>query len=110
MAVVVAVAVAVVADEAGATRPAMSHAEGFLASLRRIARGDVGPIVDRMERHIGRAEQYLEHEGRSSRDAAVIVGLSLTMLGIKALKLLPNIPFAPGTSSCCSRRSMSWRR
>jgi hypothetical protein len=26
----------------------------------------------------------------------VIVGLSLTMLGIKALKVLPNIPFAPG--------------
>jgi hypothetical protein len=32
----------------------------------------------------------------ASRDVAVIVGLSLTMLGIKALKLLPNIPFAPG--------------
>jgi hypothetical protein len=31
-----------------------------------------------------------------SRDIAIISGLSLTMLGIKALKLLPNIPFAPG--------------
>ena len=31
-----------------------------------------------------------------SRDAGVIVGLSLTMLGIKALKVLPSIPFAPG--------------
>lgn len=88
--------------------------EGFLASLRRIARGDVGPIIDRMERHIGRAEDYLEHahdeaavappggDARARittdrrRDITVIVGLSLTMLGIKALKLLPNIPFAPG--------------
>jgi len=67
-----------------------------------------------MERHIERAEAYVEHEhahdpdrdlesaharekrlGRM-RDIAVIAGLSLTMLGIKALKLLPNIPFAPG--------------
>lgn len=78
--------------------------EGFVASLRRIARGDVGPIVDRIDRQIGRAERYLEHEHEheherrrgASRDVAVIVGLSLTMLGIKALKLLPNIPFAPG--------------
>jgi hypothetical protein len=70
--------------------------EGYLASLKRIARGDVGPIVDRIERHIGRAEHYLEQEGRAAHDATVIVGISLTMLGIKALKVLPNIPFAPG--------------
>ena len=31
-----------------------------------------------------------------ARDVAVIAGVSLTMLGIKALKVLPNIPFAPG--------------
>ncbi len=70
-----------------------STSEGFFASLKRIARGDVNPIVDRIERHIARAEEYL---GASHRDAAVIVGISLTMLGIKALKVLPNIPFAPG--------------
>lgn len=78
--------------------------EGFLASLRRVARGDVGPMVDRIERHIGRAESYLERSERrpgadrraASRDVAIIVGISLTMLGIKALKLLPNVPFAPG--------------
>lgn len=96
--------------------------EGFLASLKKIAAGDVGPIVERMDRHIWRAEQYLEEEayaqeeerlrsagagagadagrradaGTGTRDIAVIVGLSLTMLGIKALKVLPSIPFAPG--------------
>jgi len=31
-----------------------------------------------------------------TRDIALIAGLSLTMLGIKALKVLPSIPFAPG--------------
>ena len=79
---------------------------GFWNALKKIARGDVGPIVDRMDRHIARAEQYMDEnsaeEGGSmrarhvSRDIAIISGLSLTMLGIKALKLLPNIPFAPG--------------
>ncbi len=80
--------------------------EGFLAGVRRLARGDVGFLVDRIERQIGRAEGYVEHAsaeagrapdgGRRARDVAVIAGLSLTMLGIKALKLLPSIPFAPG--------------
>ena len=71
---------------------------GFLAGLRRIAKGDVAPIVDRMERQIERADGFLyeEHGENVSRDAGVIVGLSLTMLGIKALKVLPSIPFAPG--------------
>jgi hypothetical protein len=73
---------------------------GFFASLRAIAKGDVAPIVDRIDRHIGRADAYLDEQGKAPdarrRDVTVIVGLSLTMLGIKALKLLPNIPFAPG--------------
>jgi hypothetical protein len=73
---------------------------GFFASLRAIAKGDVGPIVDRIDRHIGRADAYLDAQGKAEgarrHDVTVIVGLSLTMLGIKALKLLPNIPFAPG--------------
>src|SRR6185436_19984040 len=30
------------------------------------------------------------------RDAAVIAGISLTMLSFKAVKVLPNIPFLPG--------------
>jgi hypothetical protein len=30
------------------------------------------------------------------RDVGVIAGVTLTMLGIKALKILPSIPFAPG--------------
>lgn len=31
-----------------------------------------------------------------ARDIAVVAGIALTMLGIKALKLLPGLPFAPG--------------
>lgn len=74
---------------------------GFWASLKRIARGDVGMIVGRIDRHIGRVERHLEEHAdpraaRHARDIAVIAGLALTMLGLKALKVLPSIPFAPG--------------
>jgi hypothetical protein len=76
--------------------------QGFWTALKRISRGDVAPIVERIDRHIERVEEHLEeqgfqaHERAVARDVAVIAGVSLTMLGIKALKVLPNIPFAPG--------------
>ncbi len=82
----------------GASEPG----EGFWTALKRISRGDVGPIVDRVDRQIGRVEDHLQEEGFDERerdvgrDVAVIAGVSLTMLGIKALKVLPSIPFAPG--------------
>jgi hypothetical protein len=62
----------------------------------------VSAIVQRIERQIERVEDHVaEHgvgeKGRAVvRDIAVIAGISLTMLGIKALKILPSIPFAPG--------------
>jgi hypothetical protein len=86
----------------GRDRARSPGGEGFWAGLRRISRGDVAPIVQRIDRHIERVEEHLEdqgfgeHEREVARDVAVIAGVSLTMLGIKALKVLPNIPFAPG--------------
>jgi len=76
--------------------------EGFFAGVRRLGRGDIGPLVRRMERHIRRAERHAEEHGLGergkdiARDVGVIAGIALTMLGIKALKILPSIPFAPG--------------
>jgi len=69
--------------------------------VKRLAQGDVGAVVHRLERQIGRATAVLEErpsDGRrfDPRDVAVISGVALTMLGIKALKILPSIPFAPG--------------
>jgi hypothetical protein len=58
--------------------------------------------VRRIDVHIERVEDHLRDEGFDNRerdlarDVTVIAGVSLTMLGIKALKVLPNIPFAPG--------------
>ena len=85
----------------GRGQPREPGSEGFWAALRRISRGDVAPIVRRIDVHIGRVEDHLRDEGFDdrerdvARDVTVIAGVSLTMLGIKALKVLPNIPFAP---------------
>lgn len=106
----------------------------FWAGLRRLARGDVSVLVDRLYHHVDRVEAHVaatldtgdaapdaereaatttdgDDEGGGTggggdgqpmanphlaRDVAVISGIALTMLGIKALKLLPGLPFAPG--------------
>lgn len=67
-----------------------------------MSRGDVGFLADSLNRHIHRAETHLletgatEQERAAASEVAVIAGIAVTMLGIKALKILPNIPFAPG--------------
>ncbi|GEM_PF-28735 len=71
--------------------------ESFWASVKKLAHGEVSPIVRRIDSQIARAEEYLEGtHGAAGRDAAVIAGMALSMLGIRALKILPSIPFAPG--------------
>jgi hypothetical protein len=66
--------------------------------------------VDRLEREIARAEHHVAQQPSTgaadddggvraravTRDIAVVAGIALTMLGIKALKILPSVPFAPG--------------
>ena len=74
-------------------------ASGFWHGLKQLSRGEVEPIVRRIERQIARAEEHVAQEGVArgiARDVAVITGIALTMLGIKALKVLPGINFAPG--------------
>jgi hypothetical protein len=59
-------------------------------------------LADRVNWQIARAERHLEEHGVGDKgrafalDVAVVAGVALTMLGVKALKLLPSIPFAPG--------------
>jgi hypothetical protein len=69
--------------------------------MKRIARGDVSALTEALHRHLQRVEQHLAETApdlspHALRDVAVIAGVSLTMLGIKMLKLLPGVPFAPG--------------
>ncbi|HEY2517672.1 MAG TPA: hypothetical protein VGI39_42680, partial [Polyangiaceae bacterium] len=99
----------------GGGRGTVGEPEGFWKGVRRLARGDVAPIVRRLERQMERAENHAREHGAgqgatatgvdraargadtpSVRDVGVIAGVALTMLGIKALKVLPSVPFAPG--------------
>jgi hypothetical protein len=68
---------------------------GFWLSVKKLARGDIGPLLQPIERALRRAERHFDGDPKA-RDAAVISGLALAMLGVKALKILPSIPFAPG--------------
>lgn len=75
---------------------------GFGGAMRRLARGDVRPIVGQVERSVDRASHEIERRGDaaasglSARDLAVVAGMATAMLGLKILKVLPGIPFAPG--------------
>lgn len=70
-----------------------------MAALGRLARGDVTIIADRLRANVDRVEEHVKESDSDpeiGRDVAVIAGIALTMLGIKMLKLLPGLPFAPG--------------
>ena len=67
--------------------------------MKRLGRGDVGMIVNRLERQMERAEQHAADQGLGEknrtlvRDVGVIAGVSLTMLG-NTLSALMHV--APG--------------
>lgn len=75
---------------------------GFLDGIKRLAKGDVSILAEGLLGHVARVEEHVAatDDGTAKRefirDVAVISGIALTMLGIKALKLLPGLPFAPG--------------
>jgi len=68
--------------------------------VKRVASTD--QLARRLERRIEDAEDYANGQNldpaaaAKSRNIAVIAGGALAMLGVRALKVLPSIPFAPG--------------
>lgn len=73
----------------------------FWRRLKKLGRGDVSALTEPIAEQIARVEDYVAENapdlGRQvARDVAIIAGIALTMLGIKVLKLLPGLPFAPG--------------
>jgi hypothetical protein len=68
-------------------------------SVRRVLKGDVGFLVDLAHRNIARARERAEGYGlkpEALADLAVITGLAVVAMSIRALHTLPGIPFAPG--------------
>ena len=80
----------------------------FWPSFKKLARGDASVLTNAFDRHVARVTAQLDRvhgegspgDGQLSadarRDVAIISGMALTMLGVKVLKLLPGLPFAPG--------------
>ncbi len=76
--------------------------------IGRMASGDVAFLTDRALERIYNAEEQVTNDAEASvaagdrrpsvdaRDVGVIAGLTLTMLAIRAVRILPAIPFAPG--------------
>ena len=79
-------------------REALRH---FWKRLKKLGRGDVSALTEPLAGYIRRAEDHVRRSAPELgtamvREVAIITGISLTMLGIKMLKLLPGLPFAPG--------------
>ncbi|MEM6731997.1 MAG: hypothetical protein AAF658_10600, partial [Myxococcota bacterium] len=62
--------------------------------VRRLIRGDTQVFVELVERSVRRASRQ-QAEGQSP-DFRLLSGLLVLMLSIKALKIVPGLPFAPG--------------
>jgi len=79
-----------------------SAAASLAATFRRLRRGDVGPLVESLEGQFARAEAHIDEltaddaDRGKSKDLAIIAGIALTMLGIRALKVLPGLPIPAG--------------
>jgi Cobalt transport protein len=86
----------------GRHREEAPGSESFWQAAKRLLKGDVGAIVSGLERQIARVEEHLGASGIDARkrelirNVSVVAGVALLMLGIRALKILPSIPFAPG--------------
>ena len=70
-------------------------------TLAQIRRGDLSFVSDLVERGLSRAERHMaekypELDARMARDIAVVIGLSLAIMGLKMVQVLPGLPVAPG--------------
>ncbi|MDX8411976.1 MAG: CbiQ family ECF transporter T component [Mariprofundaceae bacterium] len=70
-------------------------------TFAQIRRGDLSFVSDLVERGLSRAERHVaekhpELDARMARDIAVIIGISLAIMGLKMVQVLPGLPIAPG--------------
>ncbi len=97
------------AREAGERRLADSPdhpaAPGFIATVKRLIRGDIGSLARSVVGGLDRARvEAADHVGGDAEphlahDVAVVAGVSLVMASLKMVKFLPGVPFAPGIKS-----------
>jgi hypothetical protein len=77
-----------------------AQVEGGYAAVMRWARhmrrGDLRPLLERLDDSVRRARHHVGDRAAAGSDLPVVVGIAVTMLGFKALKILPGLPYAPG--------------
>jgi uncharacterized membrane protein YgcG len=78
-----------------AADPSLGRIAVWRKQLRELREAPLGFFERRTQANIERASERTAAEADGA-DAVVVAGTALTMLGIKALKILPAIPFAPG--------------
>lgn len=67
--------------------------------LKRVLRGDVGFLVDIIHQRVAQARERAEGYGLKPEvvsDLAIVTGLAVVSMTIRALHVLPNLPVAPG--------------
>lgn len=72
---------------------------GYGAVMRwaqHLRRRDLRPLLARIDASVERAQAHVGDRAPSGSDLPIVVGIAVTMLGFKALKILPGLPYAPG--------------
>ncbi len=73
---------------------------GFFRMIREMSRGDFSAFVKTIEGNMtlaaGRAPDAGGLDARLAHDVAVVTGIALCMASLKAVKVLPGLPFASG--------------
>lgn len=74
---------------------------GARLSFRDLCDRRLGALVDAIHRGLQRAEEHLaaRHPGLAPallRDTAIVMGLSVAMMGMKMIQVMPGLPVAPG--------------
>lgn len=79
--------------------PEASRGRRTLDLLRRGLRGDVGFLIELIQANIARARERAEVYGlrpQTLSDVAILAGLAVVSMTIRALHVLPGFPVAPG--------------
>lgn len=73
---------------------------GFLYTVKRLLRGEIGGFAETIHANIGRAGERARLHGHIgvhlAHDTGIVTGIALCMASVKVLKILPGLPFAPG--------------
>lgn len=85
-----------IAADDGAGPAAESGWRAVASWAAHLRRGDLRPLLQRLDHSVQRARRQVGDQAEAGSDLPVIVGIAVTMLGFKALKIMPGLPYAPG--------------